>query len=137
MSLKIVNCILLYPSPPCVPLSSFLPLNFSPTVVLNGGLLGSRKGVNLPGKVVNLPAISQKDKDDFKFGREQGVDMIFASFVRKVADVEEMRKELGEEGRNILIISKVTVGGGEVISYVGMVTYHLCVNTLQPCHMCT
>ncbi|KAL5469411.1 hypothetical protein EMCRGX_G030663 [Ephydatia muelleri] len=77
------------------------------TVIQNGGLLGSRKGVNLPGKVVNLPAISEKDKGDFKFGCEQGVDMIFASFVRKLADVEEMRKELGEKGKDILIISKI------------------------------
>ena len=81
------------------------------SVVQNGGLLGSRKGVNLPGAVVNLPAISKKDKEDFKFGREQGVDMIFASFVRKAADVEDMRKELGEEGKDILIISKVTTAG--------------------------
>ena len=71
--------------------------------------MGSRKGINLPGKLINLPAMSQKDKDDFKFGREQGVDMIFASFVRKAADIEEMRKELGEEGKDILIVSKVTV----------------------------
>ena len=79
-------------------------------------MLGSRKGVNLPGKLINLPAMSDKDKEDFKFGREQGVDMIFASFVRKAADVEEMRKELGEEGKDILIVSKVTTagGGGEV-----------------------
>ena len=68
--------------------------------------------------MVNLPAISEKDKGDFKFGCEQGVDMIFASFVRKLADVEEMRKELGEKGKDILIISKVTMQGcdrGEVI----------------------
>ena len=81
-------------------------------------MLGSRKGINLPGKVVNLPAMSQKDKDDFKFGREQGVDIIVASFVRKAADIEEMRKELGEEGKDILIVSKVTVGmHGNVPAY--------------------
>ncbi|KAL5469410.1 hypothetical protein EMCRGX_G030662 [Ephydatia muelleri] len=77
------------------------------TVIQNGGLLGSRKGINLPGKLINLPAMSEKDKEDFKFGCEQGVDMIFASFVRKAADIEEMRKELGEEGKDILIVSKI------------------------------
>ena len=56
--------------------------------------------------------MSEKDKEDFKFGCEQGVDMIFASFVRKAADIEEMRKELGEEGKDILIVSKVTMQGG-------------------------
>lgn len=59
--------------------------------VVNSGTLGNKKGVNLPGEKVLLPAMSQKDKEDIKWGIENDIDYIAASFVRKPSDVTEIR----------------------------------------------
>ena len=78
------------------------------TVVKNSGKVSSKKGVNLPGVVINLPAITDKDISDIEFGIEQGIDFIAASFVRKASDVLEIRKVLEDnDASDIQIISKI------------------------------
>ena len=76
--------------------------------VINGGELGERKGVNVPNVAVRLPAITEKDKDDIRFGVEQGIDFIAASFVRKAECVLEIKAYLKELGAPYVpIIAKV------------------------------
>ncbi|MBE1441343.1 pyruvate kinase [Paenibacillus sp. OAS669] len=76
--------------------------------IVNGGLLGGKKGVNVPGVKINLPGITEKDANDIIFGIEQGVDFIAASFVRKASDVIEIREILERHNAtHIQIISKI------------------------------
>lgn len=76
--------------------------------VLNNGDLGENKGVNLPDTSVQLPALSEKDIADLKFGCEQHVDFVAASFIRKADDVRAVRECLDANGGHaIQIISKI------------------------------
>lgn len=76
--------------------------------VLNGGTLKDHKGVNIPNVAINLPAVTKKDIEDIKFGIENGIDFVAASFIRKAEDVLEIRKILEENGgEHIDIISKI------------------------------
>jgi pyruvate kinase len=76
-------------------------------VVNNSAFLGENKNVHLPGAKITLPALSEKDKADLRFGVEKGVDAIAASFVRSADDVRQIRQVLGEAGKHIKIISKI------------------------------
>jgi len=76
-------------------------------IVHHASVLGENKNVHLPGAVVNLPAVSEKDKQDILFGVEKKVDMIAASFIRTSDDVRQIRDVLGEQGKQIKIISKI------------------------------
>ncbi|KAL4612010.1 hypothetical protein ACB092_08G167600 [Castanea dentata] len=74
----------------------------------NSSVLGERKNVNLPGVVVDLPTLTEKDKEDIlKWGIPNKIDMIALSFVRKGSDLVEVRKLLGKHAKNILLMSKV------------------------------
>lgn len=78
------------------------------TEIKNEGVLKNKKGVNVPGVSVNLPGITEKDAADIRFGIEQGVDFIAASFVRRATDVLEITKILEEENAtHIQIIPKI------------------------------
>jgi len=74
---------------------------------INNGKISSRKGVNLPGTDVDLPALSEKDIADLQFGVKNNVDMVFASFIRRASDVKRIREVFGEAGKHVQIISKI------------------------------
>lgn len=79
--------------------------------VLNGGKLGSKKTVAIRGHNVNIPFLSQKDKEDILFGIEQDVDFVAASFVRTKEEVLDLKKFLNDNGGgDIKIISKIEHG---------------------------
>lgn len=75
--------------------------------VLDGGKLGSRKHINLPGIRVNLPSITPKDRKDILFGLEEEIDFVALSFVRSPDDVVELRKIIEEKGAHAQIVSKI------------------------------
>jgi len=75
--------------------------------VLDGGMLGSRKHINLPGVRINLPSITDKDKEDIRFGLDHDVDFIALSFVRNAEAVIEARQIMGDERGGPKIIAKI------------------------------
>lgn len=75
--------------------------------VIDGGLLKSKRHVNLPGIRVNLPAITDKDRRDIEFGMSQDVDFIALSFVRQADDIRELHELLGDKADTIKVIAKL------------------------------
>ena len=75
--------------------------------VANGGELGERKGVNVPNVKIKLPALTDKDKEDIRFGVEAGFDFVAASFVRNASAVREIREIIQAAGSTMQIISKI------------------------------
>ncbi len=75
--------------------------------IVDGGFLGERKGINLPGVAVSTPALTDKDKEDAELGLRLGVDYIALSFVRHPKDIVELRDFVIHHGRNTHIVAKI------------------------------
>lgn len=77
------------------------------TVIRNGGILKSQKGVNTPNALIDLPAVTEKDIEDIRFGISQGIDFIAASFTRKAHNILDVRRVVEEMGADVHIIAKI------------------------------
>jgi len=76
--------------------------------VKNNCKLGEKKNMNLPGAIIDLPTLTEKDEDDIvEFGLKKGIDLIAASFVRKASDIDYIRDVLGPRGAHVKIIAKI------------------------------
>lgn len=75
--------------------------------VINGGTLGGRKSISIPNTKINLPTLTDKDKNDLKFAISMDTDYLSISFVRTGSDVKALRNMIKKEGGNQLIISKI------------------------------
>ena len=75
--------------------------------VLDGGRLGSKRHVNLPGIRINLPSVTEKDKRDIAFGLKEDVDFIALSFVRNASDIDDLKEVLRNKAKKVKIISKI------------------------------
>ena len=75
--------------------------------VMNDGVLGAHKSVNIPGRHIDLPALTEKDKHNILFAIEQDIDFIAHSFVRNAQDVKAVQDILDEHHSDIKIISKI------------------------------
>ncbi|MGO4103238.1 pyruvate kinase [Leifsonia sp. YAF41] len=77
------------------------------TKVIVAGPVSNNKGINLPGVAVNVPALSEKDEDDLRWGMKLGADLIALSFVRDAADIKRVHEIMDEEGRRVPVIAKI------------------------------
>jgi len=75
--------------------------------VLNGGLLGEHKGINLPGIATSIPALTDKDRNDLEFGLKHGVDAVALSFVRTAADVRTVKQIIAAHSSDVPVIAKL------------------------------
>ena len=77
------------------------------TEVIVAGPVSNNKGINLPGVAVNVPALSEKDEADLRWGLRLGADLIALSFVRNAEDITRVHEIMAEEGRRVPVIAKI------------------------------
>ncbi|WP_243063032.1 pyruvate kinase [Humibacter sp. RRB41] len=77
------------------------------TQVVVPGPVSNNKGINLPGVAVNVPALSDKDEADLRWGLKLGADYIALSFVRNASDIDRVHEIMDEEGRRVPVIAKI------------------------------
>jgi len=77
------------------------------TKVIQPGMVSNNKGLNLPGVAVSVPALSEKDIADLRWGLKAGADFIALSFVRNAADIKDVHKIMDEEGIRVPVIAKI------------------------------
>jgi pyruvate kinase len=77
------------------------------TEVVVAGPVSNNKGINLPGVAVNVPALSEKDEADLRWGLKLGADLIALSFVRNAKDIERVHEIMAEEGRKVPVVAKI------------------------------
>jgi pyruvate kinase len=75
--------------------------------VINGGMLGEQKGINLPGIALSIPALTEKDRVDLEFGLQHGIDAVAASFVRTAADVNMVKHIIASHHSDVPVIAKL------------------------------
>ncbi len=75
--------------------------------VINGGVLGENKGINLPGIPVKVPSLTEKDEEDLEFALRQNVDTVAVSFVRTAEDVRHVKSRVAELGSDAWVIAKL------------------------------
>ena len=75
--------------------------------VVNGGMLGEHKGINVPGVAFSIPALTAKDRKDLEFGLKHGVDALAISFVRTAADVRSVKQIILRQGSDVPVIAKL------------------------------
>jgi len=75
--------------------------------VINGGMLGEHKGINLPGIALSIPALTDKDRKDLEFGLRHGVDAVALSFVRTAADVITVKQIIASHHSDVPVIAKL------------------------------
>ena len=75
--------------------------------IVNGGVLGEHKGINLPGTMVRVPSLTEKDEIDLRFGLKHGVDMVAASFIRNADDVRAVKRVVESHNSQAWVIAKL------------------------------
>ncbi len=77
------------------------------TIVVNGGILSSHKGVNLPNTAVSIPCLTNKDNHDLEFALSKNIDWIGLSFVRKATDILELKEKIKNAKSRTFVIAKI------------------------------